>query len=423
MIALVSSVSSLLLGIGIILIGSGFLGTLVGMRATLENFPEVVTGLVMSSYFVGFIVGAYQCPSLINRVGHIRAFAAMAAVASAAILLHAMFIDPWAWSALRLITGICSVGLYMVIESWLNAQTANQQRGQLFALYMTVNLLAMAAGQYLLLISGVEGFAPFVLIGVLFSLGLVPVALTRIPETQPIATPALRLAYLFNKAPMGVLATLIAGLLLGAFWGMGGVFAKGIALPNAWIAMFMSATILGGALLQVPIGRLSDSRDRRSVLLAVSIGGAASAVAAFALTQESPLTLVICIFIFGSFIFPIYSLSVAHMNDHLNHNEVLDATSGLLLTYGIGAALGPTAAGVLMSAFGPRTLLLYFFMLLVVLAVAARYFMGLRPPVPAEEQGEFVPLVRTTQAAMEMHPEAASPEPELDLQQPQSDQE
>jgi MFS family permease len=417
MMTLVSSIFSLLFGIGIILIGSGFLGTLLGMRATLENFSEVVTGLVMSAYFLGFIAGAFVCPPLINRVGHIRAFAVMAAVASTAILTHALIIDPWAWAALRLITGICGVGLYMVIESWLNAQASNQQRGRVFALYMTVNMLAMAAGQYLLLFNSVDSFVPFAVIAILYSLGLVPVALTRIKEPQPISTPALRLAYLFGKAPLGVIGTLIAGLLLGAFWGMGAVFAKGIGLPNTWIAAFMSSAVLGGALLQLPIGRLSDTRDRRQVVMIVSMAGAAAAVAAFAVAQWLPLALVICISLFGGFTFPIYALCVAHMNDHLHANEALEATSGLLLTYGIGAACGPAAAGALMSAFGPPMLLVYFFALLIVLAVAARHYMRVRPPLPAAEQGEFVPMVRTSQAALEMHP-GTEVEPEPDLRQP-----
>ena len=417
MISLISSIFSLLLGIGIILIGSGFLGTLLGMRATLENFSEAVTGLVMSAYFLGFIAGAYLCPILINRVGHIRAFAAMAAVASVAILTHSLIIDPWAWAALRLITGICGVGLYMVIESWLHTQTSNQQRGRVFALYMTVNMLAMAAGQYLLLLNSIDSFVPFAIITILYSLGLVPVALTRIKEPHPISTPALRLAYLFAKAPLGVIGTLIAGLLLGAFWGMGAVFAKGIGLPNTWIAVFMSTAVLGGALLQLPIGRLSDTRDRRQVLMIVSMGGATAAVAAYAVAQWLPLALVICIALFGGFTFPIYALCVAHMNDHLDANEVLEATSGLLLTYGIGAACGPAAAGALMSAFGAPMLLLYFFALLIVLAVASRHYMRVRPPLPDAEKGEFVPMVRTSQAALEMHP-GTEVEPELDLRQP-----
>jgi len=415
-ITLVSSVLSLLLGIGTILVGAGFLGTLLGMRATLENFSEVVTGLVMSAYFLGFVVGAYACPPLINRVGHIRAFTAMAAVASAAILTHALVVDPWSWAALRLITGVCSVGLYMVIESWLNAQASNRQRGQLFALYMTVNMIAMAVGQYLLLFDGAETFAPFAHVAILFSLGLVPVALTRVREPQPIAAPVLRPGYLFEKAPLGVIGTMIAGLLLGSFWGMGAVFAQGVGMTDIWTAAFMSAAILGGAILQMPIGRYSDNRDRRGVLLIVSLGGATPALAAFFLAQWTPVALVLCIFIFGGFTFSIYALCVAHMNDHLDAGEILEATSGLLLTYGIGAALGPATVGALMSAFGPRTLLLYFCLLLLTLAVAAYHFMRARPPVPTADKGEFVPMVRTSQAALEMLPEAEV-KPELDLRQ------
>lgn len=416
MITLVSSIYSLLLGIGIILIGAGFLGTLLGMRAMLEHFSELVTGLVMSAYFLGFIVGAYLCPLIINRVGHIRAFAATAAVASSAILTHAMIIDPWAWAALRLITGISSVGLYMIIESWLNAQATNQQRGQIFALYMTVNMLAMALGQYLLLFNDIETFVPFALIAILFSLGLVPVALTRVKEPLPVSTPALRLGYLFNKAPLGVIGTLVAGLLLGAFWGMGAIFAAGIGLPYSWVAVFMSATILGGALLQLPIGRLSDNHDRRRVLMVVSLIAATAAAAAYGSARWSPAALVTCIFLYGGFTFCIYALCVAHMNDHLSANEVLDAASGLLLTYGIGAAIGPAAVGALMSIFGIRSMLLYFVVLHMALAVTARHYTRVRPPVPAREKGEFVPMVRTSQTALEMHP-SAEVNPNSDIRQ------
>ena len=417
MITLVSSIFSLLLGLGIILIGSGFLGTLLGLRAVLENFSEVVIGLIMSAYFLGFIAGAYVCPPIINRVGHIRAFAVMATVASSAILMHAIVINPWTWVALRLITGICSVGLYMVIESWLNAQSSNQQRGQVFAVYMTVNMLAMAVGQTLLFFNNVDSFVPFALIAILFSLGLVPVALTWMKEPHPISTPSLRMTHLYEKAPLGVLGTLVAGLLLGAFWGMGAVFGKGIALSDSWIATFMCAAILGGALLQIPIGRISDTRDRRGVLLIVSIAGAVAAAAAFALADWSSTALVICIFLFGGFTFPIYALSVAHMNDHLSTDEVLEATSGLLLTYGIGATLGPTFAGTLMTAFGPLMLLLYFCSLLVILAIVCRYFMSIRPPVSTGDKGEFVPMMRTSQAALEMLPDAAM-ESEATLRKP-----
>ncbi len=317
MMTMVSSVSSLLLGLGILLIGSGCLGTLLGMRATVEHFPEMVTGLIMSSYFLGFVAGAYFCPPIINRVGHIRTFAVMAAVASAVVLIHALVVDPLAWAALRFVTGVCSVGLFMVIESWLNSQSSNQRRGQVFAVYMTVNMVAMAAGQYLILINDIRTYVPFAVITILYSLSLVPVALTRVLEPTPVAAPALRLHHLFGKSPLGVLGTLIAGLVSGAFWGMGAVFAKLMGLPNHWIAGFMSAVIMGGAVLQLPIGRLSDHRDRRVVLLAVSLGGAATVLASFAMDWKVPLAVIVGGFVYGGFTMPIYALSVAHTNDQL----------------------------------------------------------------------------------------------------------
>lgn len=415
MIRLVASIFSLLLGIGVLLVGNGFLGTLLGLRATLEHFSQMTTGLIMSAYFCGFIAGAYLCPPLINRVGHIRAFAAMAAVASVSVLLHPLIVQPLVWGVLRFVTGLCAVGLYMVIESWLNSRASNQQRGQVFAVYMTVTLFAMAGGQFLLLFNGVDGVVPFAIVTILFSLGLVPVALTRVLEPLPIATPALRLRYLIRRAPVGVLGTLIAGLLLGAFWGMGAVFAVRIGLADHWIAGFMGAAILGGALLQLPIGRLSDRRDRRAVLIGVSLAAACCAAGAYlAIGYRAAPGLAACMFFYGGFTFPIYAISVAHMNDQLAAAEILDASSGLLMTYGIGAAVGPTAAGALMSVFGARALLLYLAVLVLVLAAGTRYLMLRRPMAEAQHKGEFVPMVRTSQAALEMLPEAELA-PELDL--------
>jgi MFS family permease len=303
----------------------------------------------------------------------------------------------------------------MVIESWLNAQVPNHQRGQVFAVYMTVTLLALALGQYLILLNNIESFIPFALITVLFSLGLVPVAVTRVLEPPPIPAPRLSLRRLFNKSPLGVLGTMIAGLVVGAFWGMGAVFTKEIGLPNEWIAAFMSTTILGGAILQFPIGRISDGRDRRGVLLFVSLMGAGLAMVAFGVAQISPLALVICTFFYGGFTFPIYALCVAHMNDYLEPEDIMEATSGLLMIYGVGAALGPAAAGVAMHSVGARGLPGFFAVFLVLLSLVTFHYMRARPPVPAEEQGEFVPMVRTSQVALEMHPEAEV-EPELDLQ-------
>ena len=187
--------------------GIGLLFTALGLRAGLMHFPVTITGLVMSAYFAGFIVGTYLCPRVIRRAGHIRAFAAMASVASTMPIMHALVVTPWAWAALRLVTGVCVVGLYMVIESWLNALAPNSGRGRIFAAYMATTLGALAFGQFLILIGNVVGFTPFALVSILLSLALVPVALTRVPEPPPVAAPRPALRRLLAVAPGTSFAT------------------------------------------------------------------------------------------------------------------------------------------------------------------------------------------------------------------------
>src|SRR5512139_273822 len=221
MLKVILSLFSLLLGIGCLLVGLGALSTLLGVRAGIEQFGPAVTGVVMAAYFLGFIVGNYLCPPLIRRVGHIRAFAAMGAVVTAAALLHALLVYPSIWFLLRIITGTCMMGLYMVVESWLNAITPNERRGQVFAVYMTTTLLALAGGQYLITTGEITSTRPFALAAIFLALALVPIALTRIDQPVAVETPHLSLRTLFEAAPLGAAGALFAGVGTGAFWGMG----------------------------------------------------------------------------------------------------------------------------------------------------------------------------------------------------------
>jgi Major Facilitator Superfamily. len=246
MLTVIASLFSLLLGIGLLLIGMGSLGTLLGVRAGIEQFGPSLTGVVMAAYFLGFVVGNFVCPPLIRRVGHVRAFAAMAAIVTAVALSHALIVYPVTWFALRVINGACMMGLYMVVESWLNAITPNERRGQVFAVYMATTLLAMAAGQYLILVGEITSLTPFALTAVFLALALVPVVLTRISQPVVVETPRLALRTLFALAPLGAAGALFAGLATGAFWGMGPLFAHRIGLAPAGVALFMSAAILGG---------------------------------------------------------------------------------------------------------------------------------------------------------------------------------
>lgn len=405
MLQTISSVYSLLTATAILLLGSGLLGTLVALRAGLESFPKGVIGLIMSGFFFGYVAGSYLCPRVIRAVGHIRSFSAFAAVGCATVILHGLWVEPAVWLLLRVVTGISMLGMYLVIESWLNSLASDGTRGSLFAVYMTINLLALGAGQYLLLVYDVRSLAPFALTALFYSLALVPIALTRM--LQPARVPAGRLGmrHLYATSPLAVTGALISGLVNGAFWGMGPVYALNAGFDAAGIAVFMSGIIFGGALLQWPLGHLSDRHDRRLVILGVSLMAGAAAMAVFFLADRQQVTLALpAAVLFGGCAFSIYSLSVAQANDHLHAEHVLETTRGLLQLSGIGAAVGPLAAGLLMEWAGSRMLMIYFAVLLLLLSVFAWLRRRVGAPVASGDQAEFVLMARTSPAVLELDP-------------------
>ena len=409
--ALIYPLVSLFAGIALLLVGIGLLFPVLGLRAAMAEFPVWVTGLVMSAYFAGFMLGTFLCPALIRRVGYIRAFAAMASVASTMPLLHALLVDPWAWGLMRLVTGMCIVGLYMVIESWLNSLAPNEDRGKIFAAYMAVTHVGMALGQALILVGDRLGFVPFALASVLLSLALVPVTLTQVREPKPVDAPRLGLRNLYHTSPLGVVGATVAGLVNGALFGMGAVFAGRVGMSDAGIAAFMGATIIGGAVLQWPIGHYSDNRDRRGVIYGVcAIAGMLAAAGFFAARWSEPVLIALG-FVYGGFVFTIYGLAVAHVNDRLESSRLLEASGGLLLLYGIGAAIGPTAAGIIMDLLGPGSLMTYFAVLLIGLAVFAAHRMRVAPPLPAEAQSNYVSVAGGSQAVLKLDPRV-EPQPE-----------
>ncbi len=404
MLASIVAIYTLLAGVGILLMGSGLLGILLGLRAGLEGFSQALTGVVMSGFFLGYIVGAFVCPPLVHRVGHIRAFAAMASLASAAVILHGLFVEPLAWWVLRLLTGVCVMGLYLVIESWLNEQTNRGQRGRVFAVYMITTLIALGLGQFLILLYGPGGIESFGVVAVLLSLALVPVALTPVREPPVAPAPHVNVRHLYRTSPLGVAGALATGLANGGFWGMGAVFGHGAGLSQAGTAGFMGAVILGGALLQWPIGHQSDRLDRRSVLTVVCFAGGAAAVGAF-FAVGAPAPLIVFAALYGGCAFAIYSLVVAHTSDLLEPGEMLEATRGLLLMHGVGATVGPVIVGLLMQATGPRSFLGYLAVIPILLGGFVIHRMRVSRGVPVEEQGEFVPMARTSPVVLELHPQ------------------
>lgn len=404
MLGIAVSIFSLLLGTAMLLLGIGLQGTLLGLRAVHESFPTPIIGYVMSAYFIGFAVGSYLCPPLIRRVGHIRAYAAMAATASAAAIAHALLVDPLSWTLLRIITGTCMVGFYMVIESWLNALAPNNRRGQFLSAYMMITFLAMGASQFLLLAGNIADFTLFAFTTILISAAVVPIVLTRVAQPQLVETPKLHLIVVYRQSPLGVIGTLTAGIVMGAFWGIMPVYGSQMGLDKFGIAWLMSATILGGAILQWPIGKLSDHIDRRSVLGIAAFAAAILAIIGFFVVNGPSQALYTVYFLYGGFAFSLYSLSVAHVNDLLQPEQALDASRGLLQLYGIGAVLGPAAAGFTLKLYGTRTLPLLFGLALLTLALFTLYRMFVRTAPPVEEQEAFIPMTRTSPVSLEMDP-------------------
>lgn len=404
MIRIAYSIFSLLLGTAALLLGMGLQGTLLGLRAGVESYPMTVTGLVMSSYFVGFAFGSYYCPRIIREFGHIRSYAALATLASAAAIAYALNTDPWFWALLRIITGFCIVGAYMVIESWLNVLASNTMRGQFFGVYMVITLLAMAGGQHLLRLGEVGGFELFAITTILISLALIPVVLTRIPQPIISAPNYLDLRQLYRTSPLGVVVTVSAGLITGSFWGLGALYAAQRGLDEVSVAWLMSAFIIGGATLQWPLGLLSDRIDRRKIIALCSFTGAGMAFLNILVSADTGILFYVISFLLGGFVFTLYGLGVAHANDRIDPEHSLEAAQGLLQLYGVGAIFGPLLASQALEYLGSRGFLVFFALVLTFLGFFTLHRMRYRSAPPVEEQSEFVPLARTSPVALEMSP-------------------
>jgi len=415
MLHAVASAWALFLGIALIMLGNGLQGSLLGIRATLESFPTAVTGFVMSGYFAGFLLGSTLVPRMVERVGHVRVFAALASLASTAVLVHSVFVEPVSWFAMRLLTGFSYAGLYVVAESWLNDKATNETRGQLLSIYMVVVLAGMAVGQVLLNLAAPEGFELFILSSVLISLALVPVLLTASPAPEFSAPSRVSLRQLYQASPLGVVGTFGTGTGMGALLGMGAVYARDSGLSVAGVSLFMGLAFAGGMVLQFPIGRLSDRYDRRLVLTVVTFAAAAVAAAGLASGHSLP-ALLLVIALFGGTCLPMYSLCVAHTNDHLTQDQMVAASAGLYLAAGLGSLLGPLASSWLMALAGPPGFFAFLAMVHGAIGAFALYRMTQRRSLPLDQQDDLVDLPSTASPlAATLAPEALRDQMDRDL--------
>ena len=389
-LSVISTNWPLLLGMGVLMLGAGLQSTLLGLRATLEGFPTLVTGLVLSCYYVGYVMGTKIAPPLLRKLGHIRVFAALAAIAAAAVLVQGCFVDPWSWGAMRLVQGLCFAGLYVVAESWLNDRATRENRGRLFAVYMLVLYVGLGSAQFLLVLADPRTPIPLLLVAVLISLAMVPIVVSaqRVPEH---AVPRkVRLRDLYRNSPLGIVSVTISGLISAIIFSMGPVYARLSGLDTSSVALFMAVSILAAVITQYPVGRLSDRVDRRTVIAAVCTLAMLVSGSIVAFPQMPRAVFLVLAALFSGFALTLYSLSVSHVNDKLEPAQMVAASSALLLLNGGAAAFGPVLAGSLMTAFGPPAYFATLATLSGTLAVYDLWRKSRQRPVPPAQKGPFV---------------------------------
>ncbi|MBV9571354.1 MAG: MFS transporter [Alphaproteobacteria bacterium] len=405
------SVGAILLSTLIFLTGQGLSGTLLPVRAHLAHFSDFGIGLIGSAYFVGFIAGCYAGPRLLARVGHSRTFAAAAGLAAAMTLMMSLAVSEPAWIVLRAFFGFAAANVYMVIESWLNDRATNATRGRIFAAYLMVNFTGLIIGQWSFIAGRPISQTLFILAAIFYSLCLIPLGLTRTPQPHAVEVPTLRPRRMFAISPVGVAGCIAVGFANAACWTFLPVYAHDQHLTRGLLAGFMSAFTLGGALIQVPVGRMSDRMDRRVIIAGASLCAAALGVAMWYFGGRSQTGTLALVALFGMAVLPIYGLSVAHTNDRLPREMFVEASATLLLINASASVIGPVIAASVTDRFGMPTLFLYTAVMHLGLALFTVTRIRAAASPPHGERYAPVPvLAQATAAALELDPRSEHPE-------------
>ena len=381
---------TLLLGMALLMLGAGLQGTLIGLRASMEGFSTFLAGVVLAAYYLGYIGGSVLAPRLVSTVGHIRVFSAFTALASVLILLQGVFVSPLPWTFLRVASGFCFAGIYVVAESWLNDRVSNEFRGLLLSLYMLICYAGLGLGQLLLNVADPRGTLLFILVSVLISVAMVPMALSASSAPEFRVPVRVRLGDMFRRSPLGVAGVAMSGALSGCLFTLGAVYGGREGFSTLEVSLFMAVAILAACLTQLPVGRLSDRIDRRRVIVGACLLAAAAGAAAWWLADLSRAAFLGAIAVYGGMSLTLYSLSLAHVNDQLPASEMVGASSTLILLNGGGAFVGPLVVAALMDVLGNDAFLPILGALHLVLAGYALLRMGRRAPLAEAEKTPFV---------------------------------
>jgi len=407
---------ALLLSQALLLTGHGLQLTLLPLRAAIEGFSDAQIGLTGSAYFLGFVAGCLLTPLLVRRAGHIRSFAVLTSGFSALILVFDLLPNFWFWMLLRFVTGGCISGLYMIIESWLNERATRETRGTLLSIYTIINLVMIVAGQQLVNLAAPDATTLFAVAAILLSVAIIPVSMTSALAPAPLHQVAIRPREVWALSQVGVGGAFAGGLATGAFWSLGPVYAREVGLDTAALTLLMSATVLGGAAFQYPLGRLSDHIDRRLVILGAAVVGTGASLALGLLADIPGWLLISLAFLWGGTSMTLYAICLAHANDRAQPEDFVMVGTSILLTFGLASAIGAPLGALAMNLFGPGGLFLFSALVLALLVVGVirrrktHYLPVLDETVPFRAMAPI-----TSPAALEMDPRIdaeAIPEPE-----------
>ena len=400
----VVSLWPLFFGLSLVGLAAGVQGTLLGYRAEVEGFDDALIGLLMSAYFAGFLLGSVFAPRLIDRVGHIRTFAAVSALASVTILVHASFVEPWTWSVMRLITGFAFSCIYVVTESWLNEAATNETRGQILSVYMLILLGGTCAGQFMLTVADPAGLALFVLVSVMISVAAMPILMTVMRTPALETSERVSVLHLWRRAKMGVIGLVLIQWCSSMMYGMGAVYAAKMALGAREVALFMGAIMGGAMLMQWPLGHVSDRVDRRWVMGGASLIAVGAGVYASTQTQAGwPLYL--SALVFGGFTLSQYSLVVSSIHDHLRPSEMTPASGTIVMLSGAVCISGPLTVSFSLQWFGLQSFFLLMSGILLLMAVISLYRVIMIPSLPPEYKTHAVLQLPVSPVGSVLHPE------------------
>lgn len=350
--AAVASVWAVILSIAFVQTANGLQTSLLGVRAGMEAFPAWTIGVIMASYYVGYSAAPLVSRKIIGRAGHVDTIAAGALIAAIVIVAHAYLVLPVAWALLRASSGFALSSLYVGAESWIHDRADNANRGRVFSIYMVVQMIALTLAQSLLAAGDPAGVWPFLLAGALFALSCVPVIYARASAPRRAPPEPFGIVRLFFASPLGAIVTVLAGVSWSIVFTFGPVYAQRSGFSLSQVSIFMALGMLGGALVQFPMGWLSDAAGRRLTITLMSVGGIAVALFGAWADHEGTMAKYAASLFVGALIFPMYAISVAHTNDAVEPQNRVSAAAGLVLLFGLGSIFGPLASGGAISAMG-----------------------------------------------------------------------